>query len=424
MSNFIHLKQSDYPGTWSLAFFGDLVSFRIGKTPARGNANYWNNGTYPWVSISDMGQHGIITQTKELVSEIAHRSVFRERLVPAGHYLMSFKLTIGRISRLGISAYHNEAIISFLPDDQEIDPEYLAYFLAQINYRNYQDTAVKGMTLNSSKLAKLEIACPPLEEQRKIGAVLCLVQRAIEQQDRLIQLTTELKKALMHKLFTEGVYGESLKETEIGPVPESWQVVSLGRAARLSTGTTPSTSRPDYYDGNIPFIKTADIVNNEISKSSNHISPSAMEDYNLVLYPPGTLLMAMYGQGKTRGQVGLLRIPATTTQNAAVIQPDGDLEPEFLWFFLRYRYEELRAAGALGHISHLNLGYLRSFPILKPPIKDQIQIVRVLDAVESLIRKAIEKRGLLESLFRTLLHQLMTAQIRVDDLDTTLMEMA
>ena len=85
--------------------------------------------------------------------------------------------------------------------------------------------------LSQSKLCELPLAIPPLAEQRKIAAVLGLVQRAIEQQERLITLTAELKKALLHKLFTEGLRGEPQKQTEIGPVPESWEVVPLENTA-------------------------------------------------------------------------------------------------------------------------------------------------------------------------------------------------
>ncbi len=94
--------------------------------------------------------------------------------------------------------------------------------------------------LNKEVLGDCVIPVPPLPEQRKIAAVLGLVQRAIEQQERLIALTTELKKALMHKLFTEGLRGEPQKQTEIGPVPQSWEVV----ASRSST--CPRASKRRY----------------------------------------------------------------------------------------------------------------------------------------------------------------------------------
>ena len=127
--------------------------------------------------------------------------------------------------------------------------------------------------------------------------------------------------------------------------------------------------------------------------------------------------MAMYGQGKTRGQVALLEITATTTQNAAAIQPSSEIDPEFLWQYLTSRYEHLRGAGALGHISHLNLGYLRDFPIVKPPLLAQREIARILVTIDKKAMMTQSRKLRLQDLFRTLLHQLMTAQIRVHDLD-------
>src|SRR5205807_9396934 len=90
--------------------------------------------------------------------------------------------------------------------------------------------------ISRSALIEFEVPVPPLSEQRKISAVLGLVQQAIEQQERLIALTTELKKALLHKLFTEGLRGEPQKQTEIGPVPESWEQHPLEDAGEVVYG--------------------------------------------------------------------------------------------------------------------------------------------------------------------------------------------
>ena len=271
--------------------------------------------------------------------------------------------------------------------------------------------------LSQSKLCELPLPVPPLHEQQKIAGVLGVVQRAIKQQERLLLLTAELKKTLLHQLFTQGLRGEPQKQTEIGPVPESWEVVRLGEVCALSTGTTPATARADYYSGDVPFVKTTDIVNNRITKAQTYISDQAVIDYRLKLYPPGTVLMAMYGQGKTRGQVALLEISTTTTQNAAAIQPSSEIDREFLWQYLMSRYEHLRGAGALGHISHLNLGYLRDFPIVKPPLLAQREIARILVTIDKKAMMTQTRKLRLQDLFRTLLHQLMTAQIRVRDLD-------
>ena len=100
----------DLPENWTWVRFGQYVRMSIGKTPPRGETKYWANGKYPWVSISDMSDYGLVTTTKESVSEYA-KSLFGE-ISPAGTLIMSFKLTVGRTSLLNTSAYHNEAIIS------------------------------------------------------------------------------------------------------------------------------------------------------------------------------------------------------------------------------------------------------------------------------------------------------------------------
>ena len=118
-------------------------------------------------------------------------------------------------------------------------------------------------------MREFKLFVPPLAEQRKIAGVLGVVQRAMEQQERLIALTTELKKALLHQLFTQGLRGEPQKQTEIGPVPESWEVVKIGFLGKVVTGTTPKTAVPEYYTPpDVDFIAPADLGQTRLIYSS------------------------------------------------------------------------------------------------------------------------------------------------------------
>jgi type I restriction enzyme S subunit len=420
MRGFKHIAVDELPAGWLPKYFSELTNFSMGKTPSRNHVEFWDKGVYPWVSIRDMEPFGTIVSTKEKVSEKAHEQVFRRTLVAPGSLLMSFKLTIGRVAKVGVPTYHNEAIISFWPDAKHVDSDFLFYYLAQINYRDYQDTAVKGQTLNKGKLKQLEIALPPIAEQRKIAAVLSVVQRAIEQLERLLQLTAELKKTLLHQLFTHGLRGEAQKETDIGLVPESWEVAKIGDVAKLQSGGTPARDVSDYWQGGtIHWVKTGEIDYCDIRATEERITPAGLANSSAKLFPEGTLLMAMYGQGITRGRVAILGIEAATNQACAAISPrdESRVSSRFLYYFFEYHYENLRKLGHGANQRNMNAALIRGFPVAYPTSIEQAEIVSALTALDAKAAIHQRKHAALTDLFRTLLHQLMTAQIRVHDLD-------
>ena len=165
----------DLPDSWAWVRFGQYVRMSIGKTPPRGETKYWTNGKYPWVSISDMSDYGMVITTKESVSEYA-KSLFGE-ISPVGTLIMSFKLTVGRTSLLNTSAYHNEAIISIYPfvDKNCQARNYLFHILPIISNLGDSKDAIKGKTLNSKSLNNLLLPLPPLDEQGRIVAMIELL---------------------------------------------------------------------------------------------------------------------------------------------------------------------------------------------------------------------------------------------------------
>ena len=159
----------EIPDTWAWIKFGDLANQKMGKTPQRANSTNWNMDNN-WVSIADMPPNGYLTTTKEGVSDICLKEHFNDKKSPIGTLIMSFKLTVGRVSILDIPAVHNEAIISIFPyvTTDNICRDYLFKVLPMLsNYGNTKN-AIKGKTLNSTSLYNLLIPLPPLEEQKRI----------------------------------------------------------------------------------------------------------------------------------------------------------------------------------------------------------------------------------------------------------------
>ena len=170
----------DLPCNWCWCRFSNIASMTIGKTPARGEQTYWINGKYNWVSISDMIDGGLISTTKEKVSDLAVKEVFSAPISEKGCLLMSFKLSIGKTSILDIDAFHNEAIITIRPvvDKEYAMRDYLFKILPLIANLGESKDAIKGKTLNSKSLSNLLIPLPSLVEQ----------QRIVEKIEQLMQL--------------------------------------------------------------------------------------------------------------------------------------------------------------------------------------------------------------------------------------------
>jgi type I restriction enzyme S subunit len=306
----------------------------------------------------------------------------------------------------------------------EIDPHFALYWfwyafeIANLYIGRSNVTTIPN--LSQSKLSELQIPKPEINEQRRIAHVLTAVQTAIEQQSRLIELTRELKFALMGKLFTEGLRGEKQKKTDLGFVPKSWNTTTIGAVAKLQSGGTPSRDNPKYWkNGTIPWVKTGEINYKVVETTEEFITKEGLNNSAAKILPKGTLLAAMYGQGITRGRVGILGLDATANQACAAITPfdEKQIATWFLYYYMQFHYQDLRDLGHGANQRNLNMDLIKSFPLSYPEIEEQQNIIETLSAFDKKVSVAIQKQEKLEELFRTLLHQLMTGQVRVKDLE-------
>ena len=181
----------DIPESWGWVRFKNLVSYNMGKTPPRKESEYWENATYPWVSIADLVLDDTVCVTKEHVNEHSAKVIFKNHISKAGTLLMSFKLTVGKVSILGMDAFHNEAIISIYPfcDVNRVITNYLFATLPLLSQNGNTKTAIKGATLNSDSLDALLIPVPPIKEQIRI----CEKIKALK---NILSIYTNLEQSL------------------------------------------------------------------------------------------------------------------------------------------------------------------------------------------------------------------------------------
>ena len=341
----------DIPDSWEWVRFKDLVDYSMGKTPPRKETEYWSNGTLPWVSIADLVADGTVTATKECVNSFAAENTFKGKISKAGTLLMSFKLTVGKVSILGIDAFHNEAIISIYPfvDHDKITTMFLFATLPLLSQSGDTKSAIKGNTLNSDSLDALLIPLPPIMEQKRIFDKLhelttpLLDYGAAEQ--KVTELNVNFPERLKKSILQEAVQGKLvsqdpsdepaealleriraekqrlIKEGKIKKdkhesvifrrdnshyekrgseevciddeipfeIPENWAWARLSSFGVFSSGKTPSMSNPQFWNGYVPWVTSKDMKRPVITDSEMHISESAAA--TMQLYPAGTLLL-------------------------------------------------------------------------------------------------------------------------------------
>jgi type I restriction enzyme S subunit len=417
------------PATWRIHKVGDLCKVGTGGTPNTKFQEYYEPPAINWIKSGDV--KGLYIDRVE--HKISEAGMANSAAVPhpPGTVLMAMSgrgKTRATTAILRIEAACSQSVAAITPTEQ-ISSEFLHFQFVQ----RYSE--IRGITgsddrsgLNMSLIRNIDLMVPPIDEQQNIARILTVVQEAIAQQERLLKLTSELKQALLRQLFTSGLRGEPHKQTEIGPVPESWDVVPLGSLAKVGNGSTPKRDNESYWQGGtIPWLNSAKIHERFISEADQFVTDLAMKECHLPRVEPRSLLIAITGQGKTLGNSALVSFETCINQHLAYAQfKSPRIVPEFVLWFMQTRYEHLRAVSQAGGSTKgaLTCGYLKTYPVPVPFLDEQREISNIFAALDCKEKIHERKKVSLTDLFRTLLHQLMTAQIRVHDLNLAELEAA
>ena len=418
----------DIPESWMWVRFGEIVHFHLGKTPPRGEPEWWDNDI-PWVSIADMPENGFVKETKEGVSKKALSQIFSSNVSKAGTLLMSFKLTVGRVSILSIDAVHNEAIISIFPfvSYENITRDFLFYILPFVANNGESKNAIKGKTLNKKSINNLIVALPPLAEQKRIVAkieeLLPYIDRYEKAWSRLEDFNKRfpgdmqksvLQMAIQGKLVEqrpeEGT-GEELyrqiqaekqsliisgkikkekplpeiSEDEIPfDIPESWMWVRLRDLGVTQTGNTPPKSHPEYFGQDIPFITPGDIALTNIDYNNQGISFYG-ENVARICNAESILQVCI---GGSIGKAAITNRKVAFNQQINTITPLQCLS-EYLFSVFQSAYfittMKEKAGGTATPI--INRGLWDKLLIPLPPLAEQKRIVQKLEEILPLCEK-------------------------------------
>lgn len=354
---------------------GDLTNIKTGRLDANASSP---NGKYPF-----------FTCAKE-ISYIDNYAFEGESVLVAGNGDLNVKHYNGKFN-----AYQRTYVIQRKVEN--LDLRYLYFFLEKyLEYLRHQSIGGVIKYIKLGNLTDAKIPLPSLSEQKSIAVQLDKADELIRYNRQLIEKYDELQQSLFLEMFGDPVMNE-----------KGWEKKKLGEISEISSGSTPSREKEEYFNGNIPWIKTGEVNGKIIYKTSEKITELALKETSCTLYPKGSLIIAMYGQGKTRGQVGMLGLDATTNQACAVLHPTKDMNYIFLMSLLKLNYEDLRELGRGGNQPNLNIGIVKNYSVLFPPLSLQNEFASHIASIEyqkDLVKEALSKsedifNGLLQEFF-------------------------
>ncbi len=244
-------------------------------------------------------------------------------------------------------------------------------------------------------------------EQQKIADCLSSVDERMAAQARKVDALKTHKKGLMQQLFPrEGETQPRFRFSEFQNTGD-WLSDSLGNIFETASGGTPSRTEKSYWNGDIPWITTSLVDFSVITSAEEFLTKEGLKNSSAKLFPKNTVLMAMYGQGKTRGQVALLGIKAATNQACAAILPRKDIDPYFIFLNLAGRYEEIRELSNSGGQENLSQGLIKEIRFAFPPANDeQRKVTACLSSLDALITLEAQKLEALKAHKKALMQQL------------------
>lgn len=371
---------------WQVKRLDEVATVTMGQSPASSSYNsqgagvHFLQGTPP--VVDSMGAVVPNQWTTEPT-----------RIVEAGTALMTVRAPVGKLFTTNNSVCLGRGLAG-IKANNDVSQAYLNYYL-QFS-KNQLDIFSQGSTftaINSRDLKGIRIILPSYKEQEYIGNVLNTIDYDISKTNQIIQKTKVLKQGIMQIFFTG----------------HKWISKKIDNVGEVLTGGTPKTTVKEYWGGSIRWMSSSEVNLRRIKDTEKRITNEGLDNSNARLLPIGTVMVALAGQGKTRGKVAILEIETTCNQSLAGIVVDKKiLLSEYLFYNFEYRYQELRDISGGEGRSGLNLTLIKEFQIPIPIMVEQKKIVEILTKIDDKISINRElnqkykslKKGLMQDIFR------------------------
>lgn len=395
----------EVPDNWVWTIVGEVGEVITGSTPSKDIAEYYG-GDIPFYKPTDLDL-GINTNSASDTLTIEGYNLSRK--LPVGSILVTcIGATIGKTGLISTEGACNQQINAIIPSSL-ITSTFLYYSCIseyfQKEIRNHASATTLPI-LNKNNFTKLLIPLPPLSEQQRIvkeierwfALIGQIEQDKVDLQTIIKQTKSKILDLAIHgKLVPQDPNDEPAIELlkRINPnftpcdnghypqlpfeAPQNWSWTTLGKIGKWQSGSTPNRLNKDYYNGNIPWLKTGDLNNGYITHIPESITEKALNETSLKLNPTGSVLIAMYGA--TIGKIGILTFPATTNQACCACEVFNGIDKEFLFLFLLSHREEFIKMGGGGAQPNISKEKIINTYIPLPPFAEQKRIVNTVNVL-------------------------------------------
>lgn len=372
------MSETLLPNQWIATMLEEIVDKIVGGgTPSKAIPSYFQ-GNIPWMTVKDMNKF-VLDDTVDHISEEAVENS-ATNIIPAGTPIIATRMSLGKLVRANFDSAINQDLKAIFVNENvsKIYFEYWYRSIAQKIQEMGTGTTVKGIRLEDIK--QLSFALPPLAEQQQIAQKLDELLAQVDTLKTRLDAIHNILKRFRQSVLAAAVSGRLTEEWResysIGF--DSWEKTDLGAVSNVATGKTPKRDQNEYWDnGTIPWLTSSATGNSFTYEAEQFVTDFAVKDCGLKLFDAGTLLLAMYGEGKTRGQVTELKISAACNQAcAAIAVNESKILRPFVKLVLQENYEETRKVAVGGAQPNLNLNKVREIPVLVPPLEEQTEIVR------------------------------------------------
>lgn len=392
---------SQFPD-WEENVFGDFVHTHLEKTS--------DKDKYPLYSLTI--ESGVQPKTDRYEREfLVKKEGDNYKIVPPNGFVYNpMNLRFGALKvnhekfSVSVSGYYDvfslkdDNVLAFW-ENYLVTPKMLNYYFSIAT-----GSLIEKLRVHYSQFVKIKKPLPSLPEQQKIAKFLSTIDTVIEKQKETISAWEERKKGVMQKLFSQEV---RFKADDGSEFPD-WEEKKIDDVATCFAGATPSTKIPEYWEeGTIRWMSSGEVNNGQIHDTEKRISQLGFDKCSTKMVKPNSVVMALAGQGKTRGMVAITRVPLCTNQSLCAIETNDEICDDYLYQYLQTQYNNLRLiSSGDGTRGGLNLKLVGGYVVVVPYLEEQQKIANCLSSLDEVIEKQKEKLAAWEELKKGLLQQM------------------